>query len=72
MNNTKIAIFEGKFNGYYYVDDNGIHTVFLGNYKPEEILTAVNGKHYFLIDSERLLARKSGQTGKTYYKILNK
>lgn len=68
------TIFKSKFgqDNYYLADQDGLHSVYLGNYKPTELLTAVNGAIYFTIDESRLLPRKSSKTGKTYYKILNK
>ncbi len=68
----KQAIFKGQFrDSWYTTDENGIYTVYLGKYTPDEILTSVNGKEYFILDADRLLPRKNSN-GKTYYKILNK
>lgn len=68
------AIFKGNFgnDSWYTTDDNGVYTVYLGTYEPDETFTSVTGHTYFLIDEDRLLTRKSSKSGKTYFKILKK
>ncbi len=72
MEFENVAIFKGKFgqDSYYLTDNDGIHTVFIGNYKPTEMLTSVKGKQYFILGKDKLLKRTS-KNGKVYYKILN-
>lgn len=66
-----IAIFKGKFgkDSYYMTDTDGIHTVYIGNYKPEEMLVSVKGNEYFILPKSKLLKR-TNKSGKVYYKIL--
>ena len=74
MENNLVPIFKSKFEGegdhYMVGEDNKLHTVYVGESRPDskDYLVSVKGGKYFLLDKSRLLLRQSSN-GNIYYKV---